>query len=126
MPRVRESAAVARGMVRAALDSWRLACLVDSVTLIVTELVANAAQHARVSETHLHGGTIRVTVSRIEPDRVRVAVVDLDTTELILGVAVTDDEEHGRGLALVDALSVKWGVDALGWGKRVWAEVDAG
>ncbi|HWU08102.1 MAG TPA: ATP-binding protein [Streptomyces sp.] len=125
MPRVPESAGLARCLVREALGSWELPGLVDGVTLVVTELVANAAEHARPPEGHVHGGTIRVTVSLVEPDRVRVAVVDLDRTEPVLGVPAADDEERGRGLALVAALSVSWGVEPLGWGKRVWAELEA-
>jgi hypothetical protein len=33
------------------------------------------------------------------------------------------DDEGGRGLALVDALATRWGVDADGAGKSVWFEV---
>jgi hypothetical protein len=33
------------------------------------------------------------------------------------------DEDHGRGLLLVDALAARWGVtDRVGPGKTVWAE----
>jgi hypothetical protein len=32
-------------------------------------------------------------------------------------------DESGRGLRLVAALSQRWGVDALGWGKRTWADL---
>jgi hypothetical protein len=31
----------------------------------------------------------------------------------------------GRGMALVDGLSDRWGVDAAGDGKTVWCEVSA-
>ena len=37
----------------------------------------------------------------------------------------TRDEMGGRGMAIVDALSRRWGCDALPAGKVVWAELDA-
>ena len=33
------------------------------------------------------------------------------------------DAEHGRGLLIVEALSLRWGVDRTAGGKRVWVEV---
>ncbi|MDX3386183.1 hypothetical protein PV682_32700 [Streptomyces niveiscabiei] len=66
-PRVPESARAARRFARTALNSLALSGLCDSVTLIVSELVANAVCHAE-------GDSIRVTVSLIGDRRVRVAV----------------------------------------------------
>lgn len=117
LPRHPASAGVARRMVRAALDAWHLPALVDEATLVVTELVANAADHAR-------GSSIRVTVTRTGRSRVRIAVVDKDRRHPEIRPATSDDE-RGRGLRLVDAVSEVWGVDPLRWGKRVWAELDA-
>lgn len=31
--------------------------------------------------------------------------------------------ERGRGLAVISALSCRWGTEQLDWGKRVWAEL---
>jgi hypothetical protein len=39
------------------------------------------------------------------------------------GEAATDDDESGRGLAIVDALASRWGVDRFEGGKSVWFEV---
>jgi hypothetical protein len=33
------------------------------------------------------------------------------------------ESEHGRGVMLVEALALHWGVDPHGAGKVVWAEV---
>ena len=33
------------------------------------------------------------------------------------------ESEHGRGVMLVEALALRWGVDPHGSGKLVWAEV---
>lgn len=62
-------AAGARGLVRAALDAWGLGELADDGALVVSELVGNAVRHARCRN-------VRVTVTRIAPDTVRIAVVD--------------------------------------------------
>lgn len=115
LPRLPESAAAARRMVRTALDVWHLPMLVDGASLVVTELVANAVDHAR-------GSCIRVTVTRTGETGVRIAVVDKDRKRPDLRPA-TPDDERGRGLWLVDAVSEVWGVDPLPWGKRVWAEL---
>lgn len=115
-PREGESAALARRLVTAALDTWHLPELADIATLVVTELVANAVNHAR-------GSTIRVTVTRVTDRVVRIAVVDKDRNEPQMRAAGPDDE-RGRGLAIVDAMSARWGVDLLRWGKRVWADVE--
>lgn len=116
LPRKPESAAVARRRVRTVLGGWHLPELSDCAVLIVTELVANAAEHAR-------GSYVRVTVTRTGEHRVRVAVVDKDHNQPRPRLATVDDE-RGRGLQLVDALSDVWGVDPLPWGKRVWADVE--
>jgi hypothetical protein len=34
------------------------------------------------------------------------------------------DDEHGRGLLLVDSLASAWGVDASPPGKAVWFQLD--
>ncbi|MET9127139.1 ATP-binding protein [Streptomyces sp. NPDC004528] len=117
LPRMAESASMARDMVRQAVETWGLAGLADSATLVVTELVANAVMHAQCD-------TIRVTVTRVGQQRVRVAVIDrAPASEL---PQQTDPlAEGGRGLFLVEAMSAEWGIDDLGWGKRVWGEVVA-
>lgn len=47
LPCAAESAETARGLVRTALSACGLEHLVDDGALIVTELVANAAEHSR-------------------------------------------------------------------------------
>ncbi|MFD8385203.1 ATP-binding protein [Streptomyces sp. NPDC059679] len=109
-----DSAARARRLVRTVLETWHLPHLVNDAMLITSELVSNTINHAR-------GSSIRFTVTRIGECRVRIAVVDKSHAKPVLRTT-TSSEERGRGLAIVDALAVKWGVDPLPWGKRVWAE----
>lgn len=114
--RVPESAAAARRLVHNALDEWHLLQMGDRAMLVVTELVSNAARHAQ-------GDGVRVSVVRFSGDRVRIDVIDRDRTrpEIKLG---TLDQEGGRGLLLVEAISSVWGVDLLPGGKRVWAVLE--
>ncbi|MFG2322890.1 ATP-binding protein [Streptomyces sp. NPDC048568] len=115
LPRRAESAATGRRIVRAALRGWELGDLVDTAELVVTELIANAVQHARY-------GVVRLTVRCTEDGGVHVAVTDRSHQVPVLrqpGPAA----QTGRGLAIVDSLAARWGHDPLPWGKRVWAEL---
>lgn len=115
LPRRSESAATGRRIVRAALRGWATGDLVDTAELVVTELIANAVQHARCD-------SVRLTVRRNEDGGVHIAVTDRSHRVPVLrqpGPA----GQTGRGLAIVDGLAARWGHDPLPWGKRVWAEL---
>ena len=117
LPREAESVPVARRFVRATLVDWKLPSLTDVAELVVSELASNAVLHARHQ-------SFRLTVRRLDEDQVRVAVIDRSRVEPT--VATPDDEDdHGRGLALVDAVAERWGTDPMPWGKRVWADLQA-
>lgn len=118
LPCEAESAKVARSLIRTALAAWELDHLAEAGELIVTELVANASQH-----TTCH--YIRVIITRPSDDLVRIGVVDKSRTFPMLRHP-DDDDAHGRGLALIDALTCRWGTDLLPWGKRVWCELRSG
>lgn len=117
LPRTPGSAATARGLVRTALGAWRLEQLTDAATLVVSELVTNAVQHAR-------GDAVRLVITRPGATFVRLAVVDTSKLQPVRREA-GEAEEGGRGLALVGLLAARWGADPLPWGKRVWAELEA-
>lgn len=103
-----------RRLVRTALAAWGMDDMADVGCLIVSELASNAVRHA--GGRHMH-----VTVSRLAPKQVRVAVTDRSRT-LPESRAARETDTDGRGLAVVEALSDRWGTDQLPWGKRVWAE----
>ncbi|MBM9506758.1 ATP-binding protein [Actinacidiphila acididurans] len=115
--RVPESAAAARHLVSEALHVWHLPQLADTAALITTELVSNAIRHAK-------GEEMRVDVTRLTEQRVRVSVVDQDSTRPQMQEP-DPGGEGGRGLFLVNAESSGWGVDVLPGGKRVWADLEA-
>ncbi|EST17994.1 hypothetical protein M878_45845 (plasmid) [Streptomyces roseochromogenus subsp. oscitans DS 12.976] len=116
LPREPGSVPKARQLVREALVAWELTHLTDAAELIISELSANAVQHTRYP-------VFRVKVQRCHDGRVRLAVIDKSTAEPVLR-PMDDEAEEGRGLALVAAVAHEWGIDPLGWGKRVWADLE--
>ncbi len=87
------------------------------VQLCVTELVANVVRH--VGE----GTPIRVRVARVERARIRVEVSDCDARARPVLRCADADDETGRGLALLEAVTLRWGVEHGAKGKTVWCEL---
>lgn len=99
------------GEVRRALASWLehhgcSAVGIEDARLIVTELVSNAVRHA----APLNNGTILVRWRR-DGEVVRLSVCDGGGDHDPAIALVGPDSEHGRGLAIVDALSARWWVE---------------
>jgi len=117
LERAPKSAGVARELLAAALDAWHLGQLADTAALVLSELVSNAIRHAS-------GEGMRVSIARLTSRRVRVSVLDRDSTRPCMQSPDLDGV-GGRGLFIVDAESVSWGVDLLPDGKRVWADLEA-
>lgn len=111
------SVAQARRLAQARLTGWSVcADTCESAALVISELVTNAIVHTAsshvVCELHDHDDVVRIAVRdegcapgepRPSPQR--------------------PDEEHGRGLFLVDALCRAWGAQEHGPGLLVWAEL---
>ncbi|MEV0240350.1 ATP-binding protein [Streptomyces sp. NPDC050674] len=88
------------------------------VQLCASELVTNVIRH--VGE----GVPVTVRVWEKEGGRVRLGVTDPDPRALpVLVGAVGAEDESGRGLALLDALAVRWGVEQEAGRKTVWCEL---
>jgi serine/threonine-protein kinase RsbW len=124
-PRAPQSVAQARRLVRTVLGTWALDELADDAALVVSELTANAVRHARCRR-------IGVSVSRVAPATVRVAVTDRcrsfpgdAAAEGGLRAVADDERTDGRGLAVVAWLSARWGAEPLPGGKQVWAELES-
>jgi anti-sigma regulatory factor (Ser/Thr protein kinase) len=97
------------------LDHWDLGERRDDTALVVTELVTNAVLHSHSDFTltlSLTGGSLRVAVgdSGCQLPRLR------HPTELATS---------GRGVQIVATLAERWGVEVVGDGKVVWAELIA-
>ncbi|MFD0398607.1 ATP-binding protein [Kitasatospora sp. NPDC127121] len=114
-----ESTPVARQLLRAYLaalptgDRYR-----DTAELLLGELFANAVQHTADAPTDC---LIEVHFA-LANDRLRLEVHDAGTGRPSLHTP-TPDDEHGRGVLLVNELAEKWGCcpRAGGVGKFVWA-----
>jgi anti-sigma regulatory factor (Ser/Thr protein kinase) len=83
------------------------------VELIVSELVTNA---------RLHAAPPIVVRVRPLPDGVRIEVADESRSAPMRGVPSVDGMT-GRGIALVEALARRWGIEPTAGGKVVWCEV---
>lgn len=116
------SVSSARAWAATVLRGWADEALVgaevlDPVRLVVSELVGNAVRHARTP--------IRATLLLDGQRELRLEVEDASIFPLQQARADVRSL-NGRGLALVDRLSDRWGVDHGDHGKTVWAAWDAG
>ena len=118
------SAAVARRELSADLADWGLpATVVDDAELIVSELIGNAVRYARP----LPGNVLRVAWA-VEASCLVLKVTDGGSSQAPRFRDAGPSDVRGRGLAIVDALARKWGVDryenGVGPVSTVWAELE--
>jgi anti-sigma regulatory factor (Ser/Thr protein kinase) len=112
------SVGAARRFCARTLERWGASAdLVDSVSLLVSELVTNAILHA--------GTSCQLTVKG--PDALDAGVVRIEVSDGDSAVPVPKrydvDAASGRGLQMVEALSQRYGTVQDGGGKAVWCEV---
>ncbi|MBT2411809.1 ATP-binding protein [Streptomyces sp. ISL-12] len=112
------SPAQARRLTRARLTGWSVCedtC--DTAALVVSELVTNAIVHTASSRI--------VCELSDRADLVRIAVRDEGCApgQPQPSSRRQPEDEHGRGLLLVDALCHAWGAQEHGPGLLVWAEL---
>jgi DNA-binding NarL/FixJ family response regulator len=110
----RASSAKARRFMEETLSRWACAELLDVVNLLVSELVTNAV---------VHGDSEAEVSVVLTPTALRVEVGDHNEF-----VPAPNDagqwETSGRGLALVESLSLGWGIERVPHGKVIWFEVE--
>ena len=113
LPSSTESVPVARRFVREQLAAS--GCDVDIAILLVSELVTNAVLHA-------HGEVAVIVLDRGATARIEVGD-DSPMPPRMHDFAV--ESATGRGLRLLDRLSLRWGAvpASSGVGKIVWFEV---
>lgn len=104
----------ARKTVGDQLWAWGLPELVDDAELITSELVTNAIEHG--------DGSIELRMYALD-DRVRISVLDQNLGSLPRVIADRGLEVGGRGLSLIEQISVAWGHDVIDGSKEVWAEL---
>jgi PAS domain S-box-containing protein len=112
LPREPRSVGRARELARAQLVAWDLEALVDTVELLVSELVTNALRYGE--------GEIRLRLLR---DRTLVCEVWDSGLVQPRRRRARDTDEGGRGLQLVGLLSAAWGSRRTPRGKTVWFEL---
>lgn len=96
------------GEVRRSLTSWlshhgTAASVIEDARLVVTELVANAIRHA----DPLRNSMVLVRW-RLEQDLLVLDVCDGGSDSVPEVVEVPFDSESGRGMAIVEALTLQW------------------
>ncbi|MBF9133570.1 ATP-binding protein [Plantactinospora sp. S1510] len=115
----------ARRMVRDCCERWRLDGVTDNAQLVVSELMANAVEHA--------GTEIDLTICH-HRHHLRIAVADRHHGAPALDHKSSDGGDRdprqelslrGRGLALVARSATNWGVLGGTDGKVVWAALAA-
>ena len=112
LPPTASAPATARAHVSAACRGRLSAEATEAARLLVSELVTNCVLHA----------PSMITLA-IDCDDRHVAVAVGDDGEGLPEVRtlVSDDDTHGRGLQLVNALAGEWGIDPSDdGGKIVW------
>lgn len=98
--------------------------LAERLLLIASELVANAALHAHtILEISMTADSERVTLGVRDEDGHFPALDGLDVPGTDPEANATPLTESGRGLAIVKGLADAWGLEELGGGKRIWAQI---
>ncbi|WP_435191033.1 ATP-binding protein [Streptomyces sp. bgisy126] len=124
---------LARTFATTILSHWGVPTgTVETVQLLVSELVTNAVQHPEEGTAPVSLFSPERTVQTFElmlevaRGTVRVAVWDRDARPPVLKTPGFD-AESGRGVLIVEAMSKEWGCSPAHGGrpgKVVWAEID--
>ncbi len=114
-----EEVGTLRHLVRQRLSDWGLDEIVDTAQLCVSELVSNVV-------THVGPGTPGALTLSLNGTHLRIEVQDPDARALPTLVAAEADAEGGRGMALVEALTDRWGVQLHEDRKVTWCELATG
>jgi hypothetical protein len=115
----------ARGHVGNVLRDWRLFAFTDAIQMVVSELIANSVAATRAIEWQQSAPPVRLWLLA-DPASVLVAAWDAAPGIPHCRQAGQDDES-GRGLAIVDAISAQWDsyrCAAPHGGKVTWALID--
>jgi anti-sigma regulatory factor (Ser/Thr protein kinase) len=110
----------ARGHARSVAHEWDLTDLADTAALLASEIVTNAVQASR------RLGTAGLPVVKLwvtsDGESLGIRVWDASQAMPVHQQAGPDDDS-GRGLMIIDALSTGWGSYPEADGKTVWATI---
>ncbi|MFE7803665.1 ATP-binding protein [Streptomyces sp. NPDC057430] len=108
-----------RRVLRRHLDLWGLPNIADVAQMCVSELVTNVIRHV--------GDRTPTTLAvSMNGARLRIEVRDPDARALPTLLRAQEDDESGRGMALVDAMADRWGVVLRDDSKVTWCELETG
>ncbi|MFM9700809.1 ATP-binding protein [Streptomyces europaeiscabiei] len=117
-----QEVAALRRIMRLHLGLWGLHEVVETAQLCVSELVSNVINHVGT-------GTPTTLAVSMNETRLRIEVHDPDTRALPTVLNLADGDagaESGRGMALVNAVAVRWGVQTHADWKVTWCELATG
>jgi anti-sigma regulatory factor (Ser/Thr protein kinase) len=111
-----ESVPASRRFARDILGGWNRTELADRALLAVSELMTNAVIHT--------ASPILLTL-RLTPDATLWVGVQDESDRFVAPRRAAEDDISGRGLAIVEMLSDRWGVEIAPGrsGKTVWFEL---
>jgi anti-sigma regulatory factor (Ser/Thr protein kinase) len=116
------SVAAARGFARLTLQRWGIASRSDDITLVISELLANALRH---SLPRPGGWPVRFGLLQSWPGSALLCAVADPGSALPAPAPSGPLAECGRGLHVVEELSDRWGCTTPSdRGKVVWATFD--
>ncbi|WP_445515635.1 ATP-binding protein [Streptomyces sp. NEAU-174] len=104
-----------RRAVKAELTAWGMSALAEEAQLIATELASNVIKH-------VGQGSVATLVLDAGPSQLRMELHDKSGKEP-QHLHPACDEESGRGLQILGALSTTWGTVRTTVGKAVWCEL---
>lgn len=122
LPDTPSSVALARAFVVSNLEYWSApGPAIEEARLLVSEMTTNALHpnHA----FHPDAARIGLQISSGPDDRLRIEVRDHNPKVPEMRNPSADDE-NGRGLIIIDALSADWGHFWAEGAKTVWVELD--
>jgi anti-sigma regulatory factor (Ser/Thr protein kinase) len=122
VPHQPRGARVARQRLSAALAGLVTQERLSDAMSVAAELVGNAVRHAMP----LPGGVVRVAWHLLVGGGLLIKVTDGGSADQSAAPMIrppSADAVDGRGLAIVAALSRRWGVERDGLGQCVWAEL---
>ena len=119
VPHQPRGARVTRHRLAAALAGKVSQERLSDAMAIAAELVGNAVRHA----VPLPGGVVRVAWRLLIDGGLLIKVTDGGSPNAPVIRPPSADAVDGRGLAIVEALSRRWGVERDLLGQCVWAEL---